>query len=86
MNAKEIVEKFKDILLSKEEPVAAEAIEVQEEVELTEQKAVAEDLAEATIEEEVAPEGAIEDAVEEDDKYATKEELAQSISRNESYV
>ena len=76
MNAKEIVEKFKDILLSKEEPVAAEAVEVKEEVELTEEKQ--EVLAEEPAVEEA--EDIVEDVAEATDKYATKEELAQAMA------
>ena len=63
MNAKEIVDKFKEILLSKPEEVATEAIEVQEEVVLSEQEQ--EVLAEDMPEDEMAPEDVIEDVVEE---------------------
>ena len=76
MNAKEIVDKFKEILLSKPEEVAAEAIEVQEEVELTEEKQ--EVLAEEPAVEEA--EDIVEDVAEATDKYATKEELAQAMA------
>ena len=74
MNAKEIVDKFKDILLSKPEEVAAEAIEVKEEVVLSEQEVLAEEpVADAA-------EDIVEDVVESEDKYATKEELAQAMA------
>jgi hypothetical protein len=74
MNAKEIVDKFKKILLSDVEELDVQ----QEEVKLEE---VAEDLAEAPmVEDEMAPEDVIEDVVEEEDKYATKEDLAKEIA------
>lgn len=76
MNAKEIVDKFKEILLSKPEEVAAEAIEVKEEVELSEQEQ--EVLAEEPAAE--AAEDVVEDVIESEDKYATKEELAQAMA------
>jgi hypothetical protein len=76
MNAKEIVDKFKEILLSKPEDVAAEATEVKEEVVLSEQEqeVLAEDMPE------VEAEDIVEDVVESEDKYATKEELAQAMA------
>tara|TARA_R110001606_G_scaffold729_2_gene2877 strand:+ start:3455 stop:3907 length:453 start_codon:yes stop_codon:yes gene_type:complete len=74
MNAKEIVDKFKDILLSKTEQVSADATEVKEEVVLSEQEVLAEEpVADAT-------EDIVEDVVESEDKYATKEELAQAMA------
>ena len=74
MNAKEIVEKFKKILLSDVEELEVQ----QEEVKLEE---VAEDLADApVVEDEMAPEDVSEDAVESEDKYATKEDLAKEIA------
>jgi hypothetical protein len=77
MNAKEIIEKFKEILLSKPEEVAVEAIEVQEEVVLSEQKK--ESLAEEPVAD--ATEDIVEDVAESEDPYATKEELAQAIAQ-----
>lgn len=75
MNAKEIVDKFKKILLSDVEELD---VQVAEEVKLEE---VAEDLAEApAMEDEMAPEDVIEDVVEVEDKYATKEDLAKEIA------
>jgi len=76
MNAKEIVDKFKEILLSKPEEVATEAIEVQEEVVLSEQEqeVLAEDMPEGVAED------IVEDVVDSEDKYATKEELAQAMA------
>jgi len=72
MNAKEIVEKFKKILLSDVEELEVQ----QEEVKLEE---VAEDLADAPmVEDEMAPEDVVEDVSE--DKYATKEDLAKEIA------
>ena len=74
MNAKEIVEKFKKILLSDVEELEVQ----QEEVKLEE---VSEDLADAPmVEDEMAPEDVSEDAVESEDKYATKEDLAKEIA------
>ena len=75
MNAKEIVDKFKKILLSDVEELD---VQVTEEVKLEE---VAEDLADAPMaEDEMAPEDAIEDVAEAEDKYATKEDLAKEIA------
>lgn len=75
MNAKEIVDKFKKILLSDVEELD---VQVTEEVKLEE---VAEDLADAPmVEDEMAPEDAIEDVAEVEDKYATKEDLAKEIA------
>ena len=75
MNAKEIVDKFKKILLSDVEELD---VQVTEEVKLEE---VAEDLADAPmVEDEMAPEDAIEDIAEAEDKYATKEDLAKEIA------
>lgn len=75
MNAKEIVDKFKKILLSDVEELD---VQVTEEVKLEE---VAEDLADAPmVEDEMAPEDAIEDVAEAEDKYATKEDLAKEIA------
>ena len=72
MNAKEIVEKFKKILLSEVESVESQV----EEVKLEE---VAEDLADAPMAEgEVAPEEVVEEVAEE--AYATKEDLAKEIA------
>lgn len=72
MNAKEIVEKFKKILLSDVEELEVQ----QEEVKLEE---VVEDLADAPmVEDEMAPEDVVEDVAE--DKYATKEDLAKEIA------
>ena len=72
MNAKEIVEKFKKILLSEVESVESQV----EEVKLEE---VAEDLADAPMAEgEVAPEEVVEEVAEE--VYATKEDLAKEIA------
>lgn len=75
MNAKEIVDKFKKILLSDVEELD---VQVTEEVKLEE---VAEDLADAPmVEDEMAPEDVIEDVAEAEDKYATKEDLAKEIA------
>ena len=74
MNAKEIVDKFKTILLSTEEVVETPAVE---EVELKEET-VAEDLAEAPVDEVPAEE--IPEAPAEEEKWATKEELTQAIA------
>ena len=75
MNAKEIVDKFKKILLSDVEELD---VQVTEEVKLEE---VAEDLADAPmVEDEMAPEDAVEDVAEAEDKYATKEDLAKEIA------
>ena len=74
MNAKEIVDKFKTILLSTEEVVETPAVE---EVELKEET-VAEDLAEAPVDEVPAEE--IPEAPAEEEKFATKEELTQAIA------
>tara|TARA_R110000782_G_scaffold96818_4_gene181475 strand:- start:3050 stop:3517 length:468 start_codon:yes stop_codon:yes gene_type:complete len=79
MNAKEIVDKFKDILLSKTEQASADAIEVKEEVELSEvkQEVLAEDMPseDPALPADVAPE-----VIEGEDKFATKEELAQALA------
>ena len=78
MNAKEIVEKFKNILLSSTEEVV-ETPAVETEVELNEET-VAQDLAEdvAELPAEDAPQDVVEDTTEE--KFATKEELTQAIA------
>tara|TARA_R110000822_G_C15140302_1_gene476139 strand:+ start:224 stop:691 length:468 start_codon:yes stop_codon:yes gene_type:complete len=79
MNAKEIVDKFKDILLSKTEQTSVDAIEVKEEVELSEvkQEVLATDM---PSEDEAVPADVVEDVTEGEDKYATKEELAQAMA------
>lgn len=95
MKANEIVERFKNILLSNE--VEAEAPEVQEEaapeveeqVELSEN---AEDIqvdAAEEVESEEAVEAGYEDKMEEEgdmDKYATKEDLAKAIAEVKAMV
>ena len=75
MNAKEIVDKFKSILLStdeevKEMPVVAEEVKLEEQ----EQEVLAEDMP--------ADEAGdiVEDVVESEDIYATKEELAKAMA------
>jgi hypothetical protein len=79
MNAKEIVDKFKDILLSKTEQASVDAIEVKEEVVLSEvkQEVLAEDM---PSEDPALPADVVEDVTEGEDKYATKEELAQALA------
>jgi hypothetical protein len=79
MNAKEIVDKFKDILLSKTEQASVDAIEVKEEVVLSEvkQEVLAEDI---PSEDPALPADVVEDVTEGEDKYATKEELAQAVA------
>jgi hypothetical protein len=73
MNAKEIVDKFKSILLSTDEEVKEMPV-VAEEVKLEEQEVLAEDMP--------ADEAGdiVEDVVESEDIYATKEELAKAVA------
>lgn len=77
MNAKEIVDKFKEILLSKTEEV--KEVELKEETVATE---LAETQEEVLAEEEIAPAEVAEDVAEvEEEIYATKEELAGAIAQ-----
>lgn len=83
MKASEILDKFKKVLLSEDGEVTI--AEQPQEVELAEQaqpEAVAEEvvLAEMPKEDEASPEDVIEDIVEEEEKYATKEELAKALA------
>ena len=92
MKASEILEKFRNIILSEDGEViekpqveAAPATEPEAEIELAEQEVKAEaevaevELAEAP-EEEASPEDVVEDVEEKEDKYATKEELAKGLA------
>jgi len=76
MNAKEIVEKFKTILLSSTEVVETPSVET--EVELKEET-VAQDLAEAPVDA-PAEDLPVDEAPVEEEKFATKEELTQAIA------
>jgi len=83
MKASEILDKFKRVLLSEDGEVTI--AEAPQEVELAEQaqpEAVAEEveLAEMPKEDEASPEDVVEDVVEEEEKYATKEELAKALA------
>jgi len=92
MKASEILEKFRNIILSEDGEViekpqveAAPATEPEAEVELAEQEVKTEaEVAEVELaempEDEASPEDVVEDIVEEDDKYATKEELAKGLA------
>ena len=92
MKASEILEKFRNIILSEDGEViekpqveAAPATEPEAEVELAEQEVKTEaEVAEVELaempEDEISPEDVVEDIVEEDDKYATKEELAKGLA------
>ena len=92
MKASEILEKFRNIILSEDGEViekpqveAAPAAEPEAEVELAEQEVKTEaEVAEVELaempEDEISPEDVVEDIVEEDDKYATKEELAKGLA------
>jgi len=94
MKANEIVERFKNILLSNE--VEAEAPEVQEEdtqveeqVELSENAGDIQVDAAEEVESEEAVEAGYEDKMEEEgdmDKYATKEDLAKAIAEVKAMV
>jgi Mg/Co/Ni transporter MgtE len=76
MNAKEIVDKFKSILLSDvSEEVKETPVFEAEEVKLEEQENLGENYVEKETEEE-----AVEDVVEVEEKYATKEELAKALA------
>lgn len=75
MNAKEIVDKFKSILLSTEEevketPVVAEEVKLEEQ----EQEVLAEDIPAEEAED------IVEDVAESEDIYATKEELSKAMA------
>ena len=92
MKASEILEKFRNIILSEDGEViekpqveAAPAAEPEAEVELAEQEVKTEaEVAEVELaempEDEISSEDVVEDIVEEDDKYATKEELAKGLA------
>lgn len=92
MKASEILEKFRNIILSEDGEVlekpqveAAPATEPEAEVELSEQEVTAEaEIAEVELaempEDEASPEDVVEDIAEGEDKYATKEELAKGLA------
>ena len=92
MKASEILEKFRNIILSEDGEViekpqveAAPAAEPEAEVELAEQEVKTEaEVAEVELaempEDEASPEDVVEDIAEGEDKYATKEELAKGLA------
>ena len=92
MKASEILEKFRNIILSEDGEViekpqveAAPAAEPEAEVELAEQEVKTEaEVAEVELaempEDEASPEDVVEDIVQEEDRYATKEELAKGLA------
>ena len=93
MKATEILDKFKNILLSEDGEVSfkqseeiqavneeAPAVE-EEQVELASEEVEKEELAEQPMQEdEASPEDSMEDKAEGEDKYATKEELAKALA------
>lgn len=92
MKANEIVERFKNILLSNEAEVEADSVEVQEEAapEVEEQVELSENVENIEVEaaEEVETEEAVEamEEGEEEVQYVTKEELAKAIAEVKAMV